>query len=207
MKKKIIKSIIGIAAVCFAGMASAQLGGLGSALGGLGGKSGGGGISAEGLVKTYVSGTKNVLNADSKFLDALGLKDQSANAALQAKNLTEGATSSNLEDAAKVQTENSKILASQLDGKKVELDAAGKKKFTSGLVDLASGIKDYANVSSSASGFKPSLTSIGGSAGAALFIVKSLPDTTINLMSTLKRAVGFAQENNIEVPKEATSLL
>lgn len=205
MKQQIIKSIIGIAAICFAGAASAQFGGLGAALGGGGSK--GGGVTAETLVKGYVSGTKNVLSADSKFLSALGLKDQAANAELQAKNLTEGATASNLEDAAKIQTENSKAIAAQLDGKKVQLDAEGKKNFTLGLVDLAKGIKDYSGVSSDMSGFKPSLTSIGGAAGAAMYIVKSLPDTTINLMSTLKRAVDFAKENKIEVPKEATSLL
>lgn len=204
MKQQTIKGIIGVAAICFASVASAQLGGLGAALGG-GSKSGS--VSAEGLVKSYVSGTKNVLNADAKFLDALGFKDKAANAELQAKNLTEGATASNLEDAAKVQTDNSKAIAAELDGKKVKLDAEGKKKFTLGLVDLAKGIKDYSSVSSDASSFKPSPTSIGGAAGAALYIVKSLPDTTVNLMSTLKRAVDFAKENKIEVPKEATALL
>ena len=197
--------ILTIAALFFAGVASAQFGGLGGAVGG--GSKGGSGVSAEALVKSYVSGTKNVLSSNSKLLTALGLKDQAANAELQAKNLTEGATSSNLEDAQKVQTENSKAISEALDGKKVVLDAEGKKVYSLGILDLAKGISDYAKMSSDVSSFKPSPTSVGSAAGAALFIVKSLPETSSNLMTTLKRVVAFAKENTIEVPKEATSLL
>lgn len=205
VQKWIKKAVIGVAAVCFAGVAAAQFGGLANALPGSSKSSGG--VTAEALVKSYVTGTQYVLASDAKLLSALGLKDQAAKSELSAKNLTEGATTAGLEDAQKVQTESSKVFAETLDAKKVELDAEGKKTFTLGLVDLAKGITSYTNMSSDVSSFKPSPTSIGGAAGAAMFVVKTLPDTSANLMNTLKRAVAFAKENKIEVPKEATSLL
>lgn len=205
MKNWTKKIIISLATLCFAGAATAQLGGLGAALGG--GAKGGGSVTAESLVKNYVSGAKNVLSADAKLLAAVGLKDQAANAELQAKNLTEGATASNLEDAAKVQTDSSKALSEKLDGKKVVLDAEGKKMFGRGVVDLVKGLSDYKKMSSDVSNFKPSLTSIGGAGEAAMVVVKTLPDNTTNLTATLKKVVDFAKENKIEVPQEATSLL
>ena len=62
-------------------------------------------------------------------------------------------------------------------------------------------------MSSDVKSFKPSMTSIGGAASAVMFIAKTLPDSTSNLMGTLKKAIDFAKENKIEIPKEATSLL
>lgn len=206
MKRAFIKCMIGATAVVLANGAFAQLSGLGGLTGGAKG-GGAGGVTAEALVKSYVAGTKSVHFADAKLLSALGLKDEAAKAELQANNLTEGATASSLEDAAKVQTESSKAIAAKLEGQKVTLDAEGKKEFTHGLLNLAKGIKDYTGMSSDVKSFKPSVTSVGGAATAAMFIVKSLPDNTTNLMGTLKKAISFAKENKIEIPKEATSLL
>lgn len=205
MKKNIIAAALGLSLAMGSGVALAQFGGL-AKLGG-GSASASAGISAEDLVKKYVSGTKNVLKADTSLLSALGLKDQAARAELSAKNLTEGATSSALEDAAKIQTENSKLMAEKFAEKKIVLDAEGKKNYAKGLLELAQGIKDYTGMGSDVKNFKPSPTSIGAAAGAAMYVVKSLPDNTTNLMSTLKRAVEFAKENKIEIPAEATSLL
>ncbi|MBX9868840.1 MAG: hypothetical protein K2X63_03510 [Burkholderiaceae bacterium] len=164
----------------------------------------GGGISAEQMVSKYVSGTKNVTQADAKMLEAVGLKDEAAKAALQAQNLTEGATKGNLEDADKVQTESSKALEEKLNGKKVTMDAAGKKLFASGLKDLAVGMIQYVGMSKDVSSFKPSITSIGGSAKSALYVVKTLPSSIKNLGTTLKAAIDFSKENDIPIPKEAT---
>jgi hypothetical protein len=185
--------------------AQAQFGGISGALGGGGG--GGGGASAEGIVKSYVNGTKKVMKADSYMLKALGLKELAEKTELAANNLTEGATSSGLEDAAKVQTESSKAIADEMAAKKTITDADSKKTYTQGLLELAKGIKDYTGLSKDVKGYKPSVTSLGAAAGAAAFVVKSLPDNISNLTSTLKRAIDFAKENKIEVPAEATSVL
>ena len=169
------------------------------------GGGGGGGASTESIVKKYVGGTKSVLSADSNMLAALGLKEQADKAALQAKNLTEGATSDALEDTAKIQTENSKAIESKLTGEKVVMDAASKKQFGQGMIDLASGITQYVGMSSDLKSFKPDVTSIGGSAGSAIYIAKNLPTSITALGSALKRAMDFAKSNDIEIPKEAVS--
>lgn len=199
MKKSSIQLLFAATLSIFASASHAQLGGLSNALGGSGG-----GISAEQMVSKYVSGSKNVTQADAKMLEAVGLKDEAAKAALQAQNLTEGATKGNLEDADKVQTESSKALEEKLNGKKVTMDAAGKKLFASGLKDLAVGMIQYVGMSKDVSSFKPSITSIGGSAKSALYVVKTLPSSIKNLGTTLKAAIDFSKENDIPIPKEAT---
>lgn len=203
MKNKIATLIVSVSMAAISGSALAQF----SAPKLPGASSGSSSVSAEGLVKNYVSGTKSVMSGNSKMLKAIGLKDQAAKEELAAKNLTEGATSSALEDAAKVQTESSKALADKMAEKKVVLDAEGKKNYTAGLVDLAKGIKSYSSVGADAKNFKPNPASLGGAGEAAMYVVKTLPDSSTNLMSLLKRAVEFAKENKIEVPAEATSLL
>lgn len=205
MKKKFAKAIVFTAFVAVSGLSVAQFS-MPKMPGAVTGGSASS-VSAEGLVKNYVSGTKNVMSADVKMLKALGLKEQAAKEELAAKNLTEGATASSLEDAAKIQTESSKALAGKMAEKTVVIDAEGKKNYTAGLVDLAKGIKDYASVGSDVKNFRPGLNSLGDAGNSAAYIVKTLPDSSSNLMSTLTRAVEFAKENKIEVPAEATSLL
>ncbi|NTV69056.1 MAG: hypothetical protein HGA71_02810 [Azonexaceae bacterium] len=204
MKKNFLVAALSIAVATASSVAYAQLGALSSALGGAGS---GSSVSAEGLVRNYVGGTKNVMTADIYMLNALGLKEQAAKEELAMKNLTEGSTSAGLEDAAKVQTESSKALEEKMNGKKVTMDAEGKKNYSLGLLSLAKGVKDYMGMSGDVKNFRPGLGSIGGAGGAAVYVVKSLPDSTTNLLGTLKKAVAFARENKIEVPAEATSVL
>lgn len=204
MKKSISVMLLALGMAAVTPVAFGQFGGLQKLGLGSGGSSS---ISAEDLVKKYVSGTKNVMGADVLMLQAVGLKDAAAKEELAAKKLTEGATSSSLDDAAKIQTESSKALSDKFTENKVVLSAEGKKKFTQGLVALAKGISDYTGIGGDVKNFKPSPTSVGSAAGAAMYVVKSLPDSSSRLMTTLKHAIAFAKENKIEVPSEATSLL
>lgn len=206
MKKICVCAGLGLMAATFSSGAMAQFGGLKGLTGSS--SSSAGSVSAESLVKSYVSGTKNVLTAQSSLSSALGLKDAADRSALQAKNLTEGATTSDLEGAAKVQTESSKQIQDTLNGGSVTLDANGKKEYAKGLLGLAKGIKDYLGMSGDVKNFKPAgMSALGGAATAALFVVKDLPGSTSNLVNTLKSAIDFARKNNIEVPTEATSVL
>lgn len=207
MKKITLAALIATASLLSANGAHAQFGDLKKSLGG-GDKSSG--ISAEQIVSKYVGGSKSVLQADGKMLDAVGLKEQGAIASLQAQNLTEGASKDNLEETAKIQTDSSKALEEKLNGKKVTMDAASKKLFADGVKDLAGGVIQYVGMSKEASGFKPNLGSISGSGKSAVYVVKSLPSSIKNLGSTLKLAIEFSKANDIPVPKEAndaTSLL
>lgn len=201
MKKPFLNKFIGAVLLAASGAAMAQFGGLGNALGGKSGNSSG--PSAEQIVSKYIGGTRSVMQADANMLAAFGLKDEADKAAIQAKNLTEGATKDSLEDAGKVQTASSKALEEKLSGKKVEMDAASKKQFAEGLLDLSKGVIQYIGMGKDVAGFKPSVTAIGGAAGSAIYIAKSLPDSVKSLSSTLKMAIDFSKENNIPIPKEA----
>ncbi|KAB2963803.1 hypothetical protein [Zoogloea sp.] len=202
MRKKVIASIFGAALFVISGATSAQLGGL------LGGNKGAEStVTAESLVKSYVTGTQQVMNAKSSMLTALGLKEAAEKEALAAKNLTQGATTENLEDVAKIQTESSKALTDAMAAKKGKLTADSKKTYAIGLIEMVKGLKSYAGMSGDVKNFKPGITSIGGAAGAATHVVKTLPDNISNTKATLQSAINFAKENKIEVPADATSLL
>jgi hypothetical protein len=203
MSRNILGAVLALSIVALSVPAQAQLGGLGNALGGGGGSS----VSADSLVKSYVGGTQQVVSADVNFLKALGLKEQAEKTELAAKNLTTGATASDLQGVAKVQTENSKALETAMSGDKQVLSADSKKNYARGLVDLVKGIKSYTGMAGDVKGFKPSMSSVGSGAVAAAYVVKSLPDTLGNLKGTLKRSMDFAKENKIEIPADATSLI
>ena len=90
---------------------------------------------------------------------------------------------------------------------KVVLTAEGKKTFALGLLDLAGGIASYAGMASDVQNFKPSMTSLGSSAGAAMFVVKSLPKSMTDLKDTLTRSVAFAKKNDIAVSDQVSKFL
>jgi len=207
MNRKFYVAAIGLAITAYSGLSFAQFSM--PSIPGVGGGSGASAssVTAESLVKNYVVGTKLVMNSNEKFLLALGFKDQAAKQELAANDLTMGATSDGLEDAAKVQTESSKLLAETQTGEKVVLTAESKKTYTRGLIDLAGGIKSYIGMASDVKGFKPSLSSFGASAGAAVYVVKSLPDSITRLKDTLAQSIAFAKENKITVPPDATGIL
>ena len=208
MNKKYAGIVVGIAIALASAPTYAQLGGLaGSLLGGKNSNSTSKSISAENIVKKYVDGSKDVMTADVHLLNALGLKEQAAKEELAAKNMTEGATASGLEDAVAIQTESSKALAEKMNEEKVVMDDKSKKTYTKGLLYLAKGMLKYKGLTSDVKSYTPSVSSIGTAGNSALYIVKSLPTSSKNLYETLKKAVSFARENKIEVPKEATSLL
>ena len=208
MNKKYAGIVVGIAIALASAPTYAQLGGLaGSLLGGKNSNSTSKSISAENIVKKYVDGSKDVMTADVHLLNALGLKEQAAKEELAAKNLTEGATASGLEDAVAIQTESSKALAEKMNEEKVVMDDKSKKTYTKGLLYLAKGMLKYKGLTSDVKSYTPSVSSIETAGNSALYIAKSLPTSSKNLYETLKKAVSFARENKIEVPKEATSLL
>jgi hypothetical protein len=203
MSKRLIGTVLGLTIATLSMPSFAQFGSLGGALGGGGGSS----VSADSLVKSYVTGTQLVMSSDASLLKALGLKEQSEKAELGAKNLTQGATTAALEDAAKVQTESNKALAEAMGAKKVTLSADSKKDYARGVVDLVKGIKSYTGMAGDVKNFKPGISSLGSAAGAAIYVVKTMPGSLTNLKDTLKRSIDFAKENKIELPADATSVL
>lgn len=204
MKKNLIGTVLGLTVATLSVPAFAQFGALGGALGG---NSGGSSVSAESLVKSYVAGTQLVMSSDSSLLRALNMKEQAEKEEIAAKNLTQGPTSANLEEAAKIRTESSKAIGETMDAKQVTLTADSKKDYVRGVVDLVKGIKAYTGMAGDVKNFKPSVASFGSGASAALFVVKTTPSTLSGLKDTLKRSIAFAKENKIDLPADATSVL
>jgi len=186
-------------ALAVTGPAHAQLGGL------LGG--GGGGASPESIVTTYVAGAKLVLNAQERLLSAIGRKEEAARAALNAQNLTTGATKQDLEDAAKTQTENSKILEEGLKAKETALDAESKVVYAQGLASLGGGVGKYVGLVPQLKNFKPGITSIGNAALGAVYVAQTLPSNVTSLQSTLSAAIDFGKNQGVEIPADATAAL
>jgi hypothetical protein len=195
MKKFALNLVAGVAIVAASGMAYAQLGGL------MGGSNSS--VTSEQIVNKYVGGSQSVLTANSNMLDALGQKDAAAKAALEAKNLTQGATKDSLDEAAKVQTDSSKTLEDTLNSKKVAMDATSKKLFAQGVLNLAQGVVQYVAVGVAVKNYKPGIALLGASAVAAAYVVKTLPGSTQNVGTSLKAAIAFSKANDIPVPKEA----
>jgi hypothetical protein len=205
MSKHFIGTVLGLTIATLSMPSFAQFGGLGGALGGGGG--GGSSVSADSLVKSYVAGTQQVMSSDASFLKALGMKEQAERVELSAKNLTTGPTSATLEDANKIQTESSKLIGDGMTAQKGALSADSKKDYVRGVVELVKGIKSYAGMTGDVKNFKPGMSSLGSAAGAAMYVVKSLPGSLSNLQETLKRSLAFAKENKIELPADATAAL
>lgn len=203
MSKHLIGTVLGLTIATLSMPSFAQFGGLGGALGGGGGSS----VSADSLVKSYVAGTQQVMSSDVSLLKALGLKEQAEKEELAAKNMTQSPTSAVLEETAKVQTEGNKALADAMDGKKITLSADSKKDYARGVLELVKGIKSYVGMAGDVKGFKPSMSSIGSGAGAAMYVVKTLPGSLTSLKDTLKRSIAFAKENKIELPADATAAI
>ena len=196
---KLLKMVLMISALSVTSLAQAQFpnpfggGGSGSA------------PSADSIVKNYIEGAQNVLQAQGKLLNAIGKKEEAAKAELQAKNLTEGATKQTIEDAAKTQTESSKAIEDSLNAKGIVLDAAAKITYAEGLGFMGRGVTKYVALVSALKNFKPSVTSLGAAAQSAVYIAQSLPVNMSNFSSTLSAAIAFGKEQGVSIPKDATS--
>ena len=164
------------------------------------------------LVKNFVAANVDVLKANSKMSEALGLKATAADAEAVAQQLSSGSTFDK-DAASKAATavgDTGGAIAAKL-AEKPALDAAAKATYTQGLLSLAKGVVRYTglgkDVSSMGDGLKSAPLTQLPSLGAASYVVTKFPTSTTEVMKALKNAVDFAKSNGIEVPAEATSLL
>jgi hypothetical protein len=167
------------------------------------------------LVNAYVGADKEVLLAQAKMADAVGLKDRAAQLQATSDALGTGATKETLEKSETMQSEASQEIQAKLKDGNTKLDAAGKKKFSEGLGSLGRGIVRYATLKGPIASFQSSITGGGitGALGAASklnagrYIATSTPGHVSNLTSTLNNAVAYAKSNDIPVPADATAAL
>lgn len=164
------------------------------------------------LVKNFVAANVDVLKANSKMGEALGLKATAADAEAVAQQLASGSTFDK-DAASKAATavgDTGGAIAAKL-AEKPALDAAAKATYTQGLLSLAKGVVRYTglgkDVSAMGDGLKSAPLTQLPSLGAASYVVTKFPTSTTEVLKALKNAVDFAKSNGIEVPAEATSLL
>ena len=198
---KLLKMVLMIGAVSVTSLAQAQFSNP------FGGGGSGSAPSADSIVKNYIEGAKNVLEAQGKLLHAIGKKEEAAKAELEAKNMTEGATKQNLEAAMTTQTESSKLIEDSLSAKGIVLDAGAKIIYAEGLGFMGRGITKYVALASSLKNFKPSVTSFGAAAQSAVYIAQSLPGNMSAFSSTLSAAINFANEQGVPIHPDATAAL
>jgi len=164
------------------------------------------------LVKNFVAANVDVLKANAKMSEALGLKATAADAEAVAQQLSSGSTfdKDSASKAATAVGDTGGAIAAKL-AEKPELDAAAKATYTQGLLSLAKGAIRYTglgkDVTSMGDGLKSAPLTQLPSLGAASYVVTKFPTATTDVVKALKNAVDFAKSNGIEVPAEATSLL
>lgn len=205
MKKQLIAMAFSLAAVTMAS-SSAHAFGLGSLVGGSSASSQSS-VTPEIIVKEYALGSKSVLAGHQNMLTALGFKEKAAAAALLVKKVTGDPNTSADDENISFITDSAKLIQEKLNDKDLNLTAQGKKEFSKSMLNLGKGLIAYKAMASDVSKFKPGMSSIGGAAGAAVSIVKAVPEDTNNLYSLLSNVVKFAQDNKIPVPQDTTKAL
>ncbi|MEF9946919.1 MAG: hypothetical protein RR800_01025 [Comamonas sp.] len=164
------------------------------------------------LVKNFVAANVDVLKANAKMGEALGLKATSADAEAVAQQLSSGSTfdKDSVSKASTAVGDSGGAIAAKL-AEKPTLDAAAKVTYTQGLLSLAKGVVKYTglgkDVTAMGDGLKAAPLTQLPSLSAATYVVTKFPTSTTEVLKALKNAVDFAKSNNIEVPAEATSLL
>jgi len=163
------------------------------------------------LVRQYVDADKTILKANAEMADAVGLKDEAAMLKASGDSLGEGATKGNLSDADKATSDVSKKLTEKLGDSTIALDADAKKKFTAGLVTMASGMVKYVGMKAGFQSFAGNLKSASPmmlpKLQSGAYIVSTLPGNAKNLSTALSNSIAFAKSHDIKVPAEATDAL
>jgi hypothetical protein len=162
------------------------------------------------LMRNFSSANKDVLTANAKMAEALGLKDQATSAQTAANSLTEGATKDNLSDANKAVADTGGAIAAAM-AKKPELDAASKATFATGLVSLLSGVTRYVGLSSDVKNMSMGLKGASPmqmpKLGSALYVVSNFPSSASQLSKAVQNATAFAKENGIAVPANSADAM
>jgi hypothetical protein len=206
---------IALACVFAASTASAQL-----SLPSVGKLTGGTSSSAEGgnevaqqdkLVRAYVAANKEVLVAQSKMAEAVGLKESAAKLKSTADALGDGATKGNLSDADKIQSDSSKEISERLKDGNLKMDAQSQALYGSGMASLGLGVVKYVGMRPHITEFantlkaSPMLAATKLSAGA--YVVANFPGNAKNVYDTLSLSTAYAKSQDIPVPADATKAL
>ncbi|MGJ7542141.1 hypothetical protein [Variovorax sp. LT1R16] len=211
MSKKL--TVIALAAALAVPSAFAQFSmpSIGSITGGAASGGGDQGAEQDSLVRAYVSANKEVLVAQSKMAEAVGLKESAAKLKSTADALGDGATKGNLSDADKIQSDSSKEISARLNDGNLKMDAQSQALYQSGMASLGLGVVKYIGLRPHVLAFSntlkasPMLAMTKLNAGA--YVVTNFPSNAKNVYDTLSYSTAYAKSHDIPVPTDATKAL
>jgi hypothetical protein len=164
------------------------------------------------LVKNFIAANVDILRANSKMSEALGLKNKAADADAVIAQLSSGATEDK-DSATKASTavgDTGGAIAAKIAEKPV-LDAAAKATFAAGLVNLVSGASKFVGLGGDVKGMADGIKTVSPmqltSFAPAMYVVQNFPTSATEVTKAVKNAVEFAKNNGIEVPADASKLL
>lgn len=157
-------------------------------------------------VSKFVSVANDQAGADSALLAVMGLQGEAEREMTETKNLASSTTRGALEKVLKAQMDSMEALEQRLNANKTAVNESTKQQFADGMRQFVKSVKASADLSTELGQQKENFRSQGGSAAAAFFLAKSLPQHIKNVAHTLKAAVAFSQVNNIPFPSEASEL-
>jgi len=167
-------------------------------------------VQQDALVQSYAGANKQVLNANAKMAEALGLKDAAATSRATAEAYGSSSTKDGLSDADKAAAPEIQAVSDELK-KQPKLDAASKAKFADGITLLASGVLKYAGMRKAVTDFSAGLKSASvlsvPKLQAGAYVATNFPTGMKTLGGTLQSALSYAKSNDIPVPKDATEAL
>lgn len=171
----------------------------------MGGKSSGNnastdmGAQQDSLVRTYVAANNDVWTANVRMTKALNLNTDAINKAETAKTFS----GTDTEAQATALSESAAALSEAQKHGATLKDAEAKTKYAQGVVSLAMGVKKYMDMSKEAQSFASGMSSVSplqmGKLQSGVYIAKSLPGNVSNLTDTLKNAIQFAKDNNVDL--------
>ena len=154
-------------------------------------------------MKDCVSANRDVLGANEKMLDAVGLKTEAAKAKATAEALTDSPTKGNLSDADKAVDEGTKALTTAIGAKPRAFGRIqGSVRRGSGLARVWCGQVrwDEVVVQTFSTGLKDASVLEAGKLQAGAYVAQTFPGNMTNLGKTMKSAVDFAKSSDIPVP-------
>ena len=197
---KLLSCMLGMALLFAAGGASAQvqLGNGGAALSDVART----GPPAGNMMNDYLDASRRVMGAEAALCDALGLKDEAAQARKLSAELSDDVTIGTLEAAIKAHADLQKRMAGALGSAK---PAAGGQSGAA-ILELAAGAKDYKKLTVGLADVKKKLRDTLPKSRNALYIAKVAPDLVDETKAVLNAAIAFAAANGVALAPEVGAI-
>lgn len=172
----------------------------------------------EQVVQQYITASTHVNGAQILMAEAFGLSDQAAMLAAEQEALKNGSVSDqdSLERNKEVTENANAAILEKIEAGEM-LDASGKDKFQGGIVLFFSGLYETKKVIDEGGKFVESSKGAIGSASfmdkaklvqklsAGTYIMKEIPGHAKSLFDSSKMMMTYANDNDIDIPDDATS--